>query len=404
MANFYTEIRFFLQFAAVVVVYRLFAPRFSATSRRLFLILASFWFLSRLDSSRTVLEFMVVYIGVVYFLSRLSELVRKNDLLRRIFTTLSISLLVSVLVILKYRHFTEAVFGPHEYLLQIQAIEWIGLSYLTMRAIDYLLTYEYALPQDVGLIPLTLYLCFFSSFISGPIPRFTEFSMPTSTEKLSSAFFRIASGVIKIMFLGKLFFHASVLSPTFSAGRWPWLGTAWGLYAYLFYIYLDFSGYCDCAVAIATLFGLHVPENFNFPFFAANIQDFWNRWHISLSHWCRDHIFFSSLRSLDERFEKVPTLVKLIAATLCTFAIIGVWHGDSLNWLMYGLYHGAGVSILIVYRSLAESRFPNFYDRLVVNPAYKVAVTFLTFNFVSWGLLLTLRHQLLAAVLEPLTK
>jgi alginate O-acetyltransferase complex protein AlgI len=122
-----------------------------------------------------------------------------------------------------------------------------------------------------------------------------------------------------------------------------------GFYLYAFQIYADFSGYTDIARASATLFGFTLPENFNRPYFASTVGDFWNRWHLSLTAWFREYIFFPLSRSLLIRLDKRYTKAAQIASNSITMILIGLWHGAAWTFVGWGLWNGLLVSIERVF-------------------------------------------------------
>ena len=211
---------------------------------------------------------------------------------------------------------------------------------------------------------------------------------------------RISIGIIKILFLSKLAYANSIIATEFQIIQpVDALLLTCSVYAYFFYIYFEFSGYCDVAISIADFFGINVPENFEFPFLASNIQDFWNRWHISLSQWMRDHVFFPLTIYLTTR-QIIPKLAVSCFSIFVTFFLIGIWHGNSLNWALYGVYHGTGLVIYMLYNQVLKTRFPNLFEKLSDNTSYKFICLLVTFNFVAWGFLLTLDLQKAKNLLE----
>ena len=123
------------------------------------------------------------------------------------------------------------------------------------------------------------------------------------------------------------------------------------MYAYTFYLFFDFAGYSAFAIAISYLLGIRTPENFNLPFLAPNIRDFWNRWHISLSFWFRDHIYMRFLLAAAKgKWFKNKHTASYIGLFL-TFGIMGVWHGTEWYYILYGIYHA---SLLCGYDSFAR--------------------------------------------------
>ena len=114
-------------------------------------------------------------------------------------------------------------------------------------------------------------------------------------------------------------------------------------YAYMFFLYFNFSGYCDVVIAGAALVGLRLPENFNAPFLSRNILEYWTRWHITLGFWIRDYLFTPFYKAGVERFPQ-RTLAIAVIGYFFAFSLAGLWHGSTLNFLIYGLLNGAGLS------------------------------------------------------------
>jgi alginate O-acetyltransferase complex protein AlgI len=116
-------------------------------------------------------------------------------------------------------------------------------------------------------------------------------------------------------------------------------------YLFAFQIYADFSGYTDIARASARFLGIRLPENFRCPYFSGSITEFWNRWHMSLTQWFREYVFFPLNRTLQTSFRRFGAAVLQTAATIFTMLLIGLWHGAALTYLAWGLWHGALLSI-----------------------------------------------------------
>jgi alginate O-acetyltransferase complex protein AlgI len=283
---------------------------------------------------------------------------------------------------------------------------WMGFSYFVFRAIDALLS---AKRRDFAAGPgqtaaLGLY---FVPYVSGPINRIGPLTRdlaapdaPLTFPRLRAALIRICVGIVKMLFLAKWAYFLSVAAPEFQGGRLPGLpGLAVGAWAYYLYIYFDFSGYTDVAIALSGLFGVNLPENFNHPFLAANIQEFWNRWHMTLSVWFRDYLFFPSLKTLRVRLPWLHPQAVQAGALFLTFTAMGAWHGDGLNWMVYGLFHGLSMTLWALKRWLEDSLAPGFFGALRENRIYRFACVVFTFNYVSFGLLLMIDFKILAALL-----
>jgi membrane protein involved in D-alanine export len=155
------------------------------------------------------------------------------------------------------------------------------------------------------------------------------------------------------------------------------------MYAYSFYLFFDFAGYSAFAISISYLFGVHTPENFNRPFLARNIRDFWNRWHITLSFWFRDHVYMRFLLSAGRGkwFKNLNTAA--ILGYFLAFGLMGLWHGIELHYILYGLYMATLLSAFHVFSSWKKA---HHYWR--EGPFWHALAVFITFNAVCFGLLI----------------
>ena len=124
-----------------------------------------------------------------------------------------------------------------------------------------------------------------------------------------------------------------------------------GLYAYAFYFYFDFAGYSDLAIGCARLTGIELPENFNNPFLKRNIRELWANWHMSLTTWLVDYIYWPLVRKFRglEYFRRHPVLLSNLGMII-TFIACGMWHGDTTHFILWGAYHGLGIAALTIYQ------------------------------------------------------
>jgi alginate O-acetyltransferase complex protein AlgI len=158
----------------------------------------------------------------------------------------------------------------------------------------------------------------------------------------------------------------------------------------MFFIYFDFSGYTDMAIGSAKLLGINLPENFNKPFFRQNLQQFWANWHMSLTSWLTDYIYWPLARN-SRRIQKLRTRPVLSAniGIMLTFAVCGIWHGNTINFLFWGLYQGLGLSILNFYTSFRRKYFSKKWKQSITPSWYaRAGSALLTFQFVAFGFLL----------------
>ncbi|RZJ27814.1 MAG: hypothetical protein EON85_10410 [Brevundimonas sp.] len=304
--------------------------------------------------------------------------------------------LVAVFIWLKRYPFVAAVPAvPFPYAV-------VGLSYLLFRLLHLVLEVGDGALKRPSFPRYFAYLIFFPAFLSGPINRYEPFArdldQPAGMDSDAAwvVLSRFLIGFTKVAVIGELILTAHELfvgrmEATLAAGG-PGVLIA-GLYAfgsglYLVFLYANFSGYTDMAIAVARLFGIVLPENFNRPFMAGNFQDFWGRWHMTLSEWFKIYFFNPLLKVLMGRFTSVAVAPYLGVIALCvTFVVLGAWHGSSWEYLLTGLLLGAGVSVNKLYQVEMGKRLGKKpYQALTRRPAYIWAARGLTLTWVSMAL------------------
>lgn len=227
----------------------------------------------------------------------------------------------------------------------------LGVSFFVFEFVHYLLEVRRGGEPIRSPIRFLLFSIFFPSLVAGPIKRYPQFlasldegSRRFSLENLSDGLRRVAMGYCKkVLIADNLTFFIDQQQPQFDSlgqsGRWLLLS------AVATRILMDFSGYSDIAIGFARLVGVQLPENFNWPYLARNLQDFWQRWHISLSSWIRDYIYIPLGGSRHG-------VARRLFNALVAFALCGLWHGAAWNFVLWGVYHGAGLGLCATYRGL----------------------------------------------------
>jgi alginate O-acetyltransferase complex protein AlgI len=226
----------------------------------------------------------------------------------------------------------------------------LGLSFLAFRLLDYVLTARAGRIREHRADGFALYAFFLPIFAAGPIQQFDRFFSNRSTEGFQAdaqaALGRVLNGLVKAFGLSMLILAlagyqgagALIQDLMLRLEIWP----AWRVWATLWvlvmHFYLNFAGYCDLAIGSARLLGYRIDENFDAPFLARSPQEFWQRWHITLGDWCRNHVFLPVARLTTS-----PVL-----AILATFLVIGLWHAGTLSFVLYGLLNGAAVLLSIL--------------------------------------------------------
>lgn len=219
----------------------------------------------------------------------------------------------------------------------------LGLSFFTFECIAYLIDVYRGAPPSRQLLEFAAYKFFFPKLISGPITRYHHLSAQLQelkfpqAEQITEGLWLIACGAVKKGLLADnlgRFVNLSFDNMQRAGSVDLWLA----ILAYGLQLYLDFSGYVDIARGSATLLGLNLPENFNYPYFATSIPDFWRRWHITLGDWLRNYLYFplgGSRKGLDR------TCLNLLIVML----ISGIWHGAAWGFIVWGWLHGVAMVI-----------------------------------------------------------
>lgn len=276
-----------------------------------------------------------------------------------------ISAQVAVLMFFKYAGFIPAISNS--------IVIPVGISFYIFKAISYMVdVYQGKTEAEKKMMPVLLYLAFFPDIVSGPINRATILIPQLKEEKI----FRYENAVygMRLILLGvfKKLLIANTLAryvdQVFALYE-SYMGITY-FFVMIFYtiqIYCDFSGYSDMAVGIARLFGITSMENFKAPYLAANIREFWSRWHITLSTWLKDYIYIPLGGS---KRGKVKTYFNLMV----TFLVSGIWHGANLTFVIWGALHGLYQVIHRFYRQHCKWKMPRIAG---------VIITFFSVSF-AW--------------------
>jgi D-alanyl-lipoteichoic acid acyltransferase DltB (MBOAT superfamily) len=273
----------------------------------------------------------------------------------------------------------------------------VGISFFTFQAMSYVLDIgrgEWRRPMT--LLDFAVYLSFFAHLVAGPIVRASEFAPQLEAQpdpryvRYSEAFMLIFRGMFKKVVVSS-FLATQIVDPVFAVpeahSRWEVL---WAIYAYAIQIYADFSGYTDIAIGIALLLGIRFPQNFDAPYIATSVQDFWRRWHMTLSRWLRDYLY---IPLGGNRGSKAFTYRNLFLVML----LGGLWHGANWTFVIWGAIHGAALVGERVVKERWAAR-----GAIGLPPALVKALQwFLTFNIVclAW---VFFRSQSVADAMEML--
>ena len=220
----------------------------------------------------------------------------------------------------------------------------IGLSFTVLQAISYFVdVYRRRFPAEPSLVAFWTYLAMFGHLVAGPIIRYDWIRERLAHRTMRWTAFQAGARRFMIGLSMKVLVAdtlAPIVEQVFSASH-PGFVDAWvGCLAYTLQLYFDFAGYSAMAIGIGAMLGFRFPENFNAPYVARNLSDFWRRWHISLSSWLRDYLYFPLGGSRRGHYRTALNL-------LVTMALAGLWHGaDSWNFLYWGIAHGVGLCVV----------------------------------------------------------
>ena len=232
----------------------------------------------------------------------------------------------------------------------------IGISFFTFQIMSYLIdVYKKTVPCQRNVADLALYVMLFPQLIAGPIVRYSDVEREISRRRtgLKDAYegaFRFMVGFIKKILLANAMGKAADLAFVLEPGRgalYAWVGVI----CYGLQIYLDFWAYSDMAIGLGRIFGFHFLENFNDPYISKSISEFWRRWHISLSTWFRDYVYIPLGGSREGLWKNCRNY-------LVVFALTGIWHGASWNFLLWGLYFAAFLILEKLWLRAVLERLP----------------------------------------------
>lgn len=361
---------YFLFLSITFIAYYLVNNRF----KYLVIFFASILFISSISLS--VLLFTILFTVLNYSGGLLLYKCLKNQNLRKVIFWSLIGLDIGILVFYKYINFIfeiiNSFFGIFQVPLKIDFLQMIlpiGISYYTFQAIGYIIRINRGVEfPEKDFIAFSNFLIFFPKFISGPIERsnhfLTQIKHPGSFDQSS------VSNGLRLILLGafkKIVIANNLYDPVTSVymniQQYSGIPLITVLLIQLIYVYCDFSGYTDIAIGSAKLFGINIIDNFNRPFLAKTITEFWKRWHISLSSWCFDFIYLPFI----VKYRKSGIKASILGIFL-TFLIIGIWHGAKWTFVILGLLQGIALVYEFFtkrYRFKLASKFPGWMVNLI---------------------------------------
>ena len=381
----FNSLHFALFFAVLYVLYIVFKHKW----QNILLLLASYVFYSFWDWR--FLSLLVISTLVNYHLGlRIDD--SKEERKRKLYLILSICFNLGLLGFFKYFNFFLDnlhtllwYLGWHVDKVTLNIILPLGISFYTFQAMSYPIDiFRRVIKPTKNITNFALFIAFFPQLIAGPIERARNLIPQIENErKLNLKSFYEGSWLIlwglfkKIVIADNL---AKITEASFSRGSIVLGGTALiATYAFAFQVYADFSGYSNMARGLAKLLGFNIMVNFRMPFFSSNLYDFWQRWHISLTTWIKEYLYYPlALAKVFGRQLKAPVVIIL------TWAIMGFWHGAAWKFIMWGVYHGA---ILVLYSKIRPYLKNIKPKKAWISSCLSIVNTFIVFNLFCIGIL-----------------
>lgn len=360
--------------------------------RKVVLIAGSLLFITWLDPNHVhvfVLSILINYLfGMV-----ISRVQRENKYskLAQAITIFGVVINLGFLIYYKYSSLIitslSSILGVDDPFLNNPIIPPLGISFFTFNAVSYLVdVHQQIEPGEKNLLNFSCFLLMFPKLTLGPITRYDQIKDLLTKKwfhnpKFLYGFRRFVIGFGKKIILAD---NLAIIVNKVFAAEFSTMNTsvAWfGLLAYTLQIFYDFSGYTDMALGIGLMLGYQFPENFNFPYIAKSISDFWRRWHMTLTNWFRTYLFLplELKRSNAGKFRQPVNI-------LIVFIVTGIWHGASWNFLIWGAYYGVLLAIETMGFGKILKRIPEVFQHLITMFFIIIGwVFFKITNITLWG-------------------
>jgi alginate O-acetyltransferase complex protein AlgI len=435
----FTRLNFWVFFIIVILGYSVIFHKNKLRNLYLFLVSMFFYY----KTGGLFLATLIFSIVANYYIT-LALFKTKSDLIKKFWIALSVTVNIGLLSFFKYDYFftetinslfhthfevvthaakwSNALFGTHFDLGAI--LPPVGISFFTFHSLSYIIdAYRNKVSPVKNLVDYGFYVSFFPQLVAGPIVRASQFvpqmykDYHLSDFEFGYGFYLILKGLVKKMLIGD-FIAVNLIDRVFSnPSSYSGFENLVSLYGYSLQVYCDFSGYTDIAIGIALLMGFYLPKNFNSPYKAKNVGDFWKRWHMSLSSWLKDYLYiplggnrggtFFTYFSLFVIFVFIVLIsgkLILIPAFLIAIGIVwiisrifpsiritistninlmitmllgGLWHGSSWMFIIWGGLNGLGLIIYKSWRKISPYENSNFW----IANFWKI---FITFNFITF--------------------
>ncbi len=380
----FPTIQFGLFFPAVFLASWLLRPR--PTQWKLFMLGASYFFYASFQKGAffswehwrfpallmlTTVVNQVIVVGVHQ---------ARGPAIRKAWVIVGVTIDVAILGYFKYYNFFYE--NLTNFALKIlparQVFLPVAISFFIFQALSYVIDAYRDKLKPVRLLDFAVYLSFFPHLVAGPIVRATEFLPQIKVRPDpryidgARAFRLIVAGMFKKVVIASFLYDHIVREVISNPGRFSAADVLVGMWAYAIYIYADFSGYTDIAIGLALLLGIEFPRNFDSPYIARSLQDFWRRWHMTLSRWLRDYLYIGLGGNRKRTLFTYRNL-------MLTMVIGGLWHGANWNFVVWGAIHGGGLAL---ERFLRDRRATLGIVDPPDNVLWRVGRWFVTFNVV----------------------
>lgn len=338
----FSSASFLFLFLPVVFILHLVIPNIKI--RNILLIVASLLFYAWGEGLYVLLMIASVFINWIAGL-----LISKRQNIAKVTVAISVVVNIGMLFVYKYIGFFTELLNiiPFVDIPKVNIHLPLGISFFTFQALSYVID-VYREPEiaNKSFLSTLLYISFFPQLVAGPIVKYHDVNTQINSRQVTAQ--GVATGIRRFVIgISKKLLIADVVatvvdvvftnSPDSITGFCAWLGAV----LYIMQIYFDFSGYSDMAIGLGLMFGFDFKENFNYPYISLGIQDFWRRWHISLSTWFKEYLY---IPLGGNRKGKARTYINLFIVFLAT----GLWHGANLTFVVWGLYNGI---LMILERS-----------------------------------------------------
>ncbi len=388
----FTRFYFWAFLAVSLAIYSIIYKQKGLRNSYLFLISLFFYY-----KSSGFFFCLLIFSTIIDFFLGLRIYHSKSKFWKKVLVAVSITINLGMLSYFKYAYFFadtfNYIFGTH-----LEVVNWlslwanqltgshfdvsrillpVGISFFTFQTISYTVDVYRGKCQPVrNIIDFGFYVSFFPQLVAGPIVRASEFvpqlyqKYSLTREEFGFALYMIMKGLFKKLVLGDYlavnFIDRIFDNPAVYSG----FENLMALYGYSLQVYCDFSGYTDIAIGVALLFGFRLPKNFNSPYKAENVGDFWKRWHISLSSWLKDYLY---IPLGGNRKGKLRTNINL----MITMLLGGLWHGANMKFIIWGGLNGIGLIIYKFWKKIS----PYENSRHLLVHFWRI---FLTFNFITF--------------------